>query len=48
MEEGQGGEGYKETYASALSETFFKHAVGRIEEKHFPVAQYLTTGMKAA
>lgn len=48
MEEEWGGEGYKETYASAASEISFKHAVGRIEEKHSPAAQYLTMGTKAA
>lgn len=48
MEKGWGGESYKETYASAMSEISFKHAVGSVEEKHFPVVQYLSRGTKVA
>lgn len=48
MEKEWGGESYKETYASAMSEMSFKHVVGRIEEKHFPVVQYLSRGKKVA
>ena len=48
MDEGWEGKSYGEMRASALSEISCKHTFGRIEEKHFPVAQHLTMGIKAA
>lgn len=46
MEKGWGGESYKETYASAMSEISFKHAVGRRET--FPCGSVFQQGHKSS